>query len=423
MKSQRPLLSIVIPTRERGRYLRHCLDTAVACKDPRVEVLVSDNASEDNTAAIFTEPQYANVRYVRTSQRVPISLNFESAFSNASGQYILYIGDDDAVLPRGIGDLLEVLETRAPDIVSWPSIGYYWPDGDVNGLLTIKRRRIRGGLQDLDPEQLMRKVCAGQWAGNAVHCGCISRDLVQTVASIAGRYFYDTTPDSSGFGALALAKSYVFLNRPVTVYGRSPVSHTTQYFTLESRSYDAFVAETASDVSEEALDLRCRSIFGLSFAGLVLTRRLLRLSSPAIGFEKWKERIIRDLIFAPMQSRSEQAGFINQWFVRNQFPPIDLKLLERLPPNGAVASMQRRKSKPKVSLTAAIIETGPHFMQDVNSAVQIAENIIGPAALVRQAPWLIALKRWLGAMLRARRAKWLAATEQSIASDDAQLRE
>src|SRR5271154_1197063 len=135
---RRPLLSIVIPTRGRGLYLKHSLNAAVACKDPRIEILVSDNASEDNTAAVVAEQRDKRVRYVRTPRRGPVSDSFEFAFANATGQYILYRGDDDAVLPGGIRDLLVVLQARAPDIVAWPEIDYLWPGESAKGFIKIK---------------------------------------------------------------------------------------------------------------------------------------------------------------------------------------------------------------------------------------------------------------------------------------------
>ena len=50
----KPLLSICIPTYNRAHYLKECLGSIVAQFDDRdvrdnVEVVVSDNASPDNT--------------------------------------------------------------------------------------------------------------------------------------------------------------------------------------------------------------------------------------------------------------------------------------------------------------------------------------------------------------------------------------
>jgi abequosyltransferase len=47
----RPLLSICIPTYNRSQYLKQALETYVsnAAFDDEVEIVISDNASTDNT--------------------------------------------------------------------------------------------------------------------------------------------------------------------------------------------------------------------------------------------------------------------------------------------------------------------------------------------------------------------------------------
>jgi len=42
-------LSIVIPTCERVKYLEQAVKTALAIKDSDIEIIVSDNASKDDT--------------------------------------------------------------------------------------------------------------------------------------------------------------------------------------------------------------------------------------------------------------------------------------------------------------------------------------------------------------------------------------
>ncbi len=398
------LLSIVIPTRERGRYLRHSLNTAIACSDSRIEIVVSDNASEDNTQSILSSKRYKRVKYVRTPERVSVSRNFESAFSNASGQYVLYIGDDDAVLPNGIRDLLEILETKSPDIVSWPQVGYYWPGESANGFLRIKRRHLIGGVKERDPAELMEGVCAGERCDSSFHCGCVSRELVQTITSLAGRYHYYTIPDASAFGALAFAKSYIYLNRPVTVYGRSPASNTTALLTPGSNTYARFAAENACEAGEELLDTRCRSVFAYGLDGLMLTRRLFRLQSPPINFEGWKGRIIQDLISMPAPFRDEQAALVNRWLASNGIAGIDMTSVKSAPAKPA-SPVPVRKSTQRVSLNSVIIETGPNFVENVDSAVRVAQRLIGPGSLIQRQFWAIAFLRWLGVMAAARRAK------------------
>lgn len=67
--AQSPLLSIAIPTYNRASVLTLCLDTILAQADPfgeEIEILVSNNASTDQTAAIIQD--YVK-HYPRLKQR------------------------------------------------------------------------------------------------------------------------------------------------------------------------------------------------------------------------------------------------------------------------------------------------------------------------------------------------------------------
>jgi len=398
---RRPLLSIVIPTRGRGLYLKHSLNAAVACKDPRIEILVSDNASEDNTAAVVAEQRDKRVRYVRTPRRGPVSDSFEFAFSNATGQYILYRGDDDAVLPGGIRDLLVVLQARAPDIVAWPEIDYLWPGESAKGFIKIKRRQVEGGFEEQDRAELMRAICSGERGAYSVFLGCVSRDLVESVTSIAGRYFYHSAPDSTGFGSLACAKSVINLHRPVTVFGRSPAStsiSTTTFSAAASNSNALYVMENAGAAPEGLLDVRSRSLWAQSLDGLMLTRRIFALSSPPINFDKWRERIVGEVVGMPEPFRTEQTELLNPWLGRNGMAPVDLA-----PTPASAPSRPRGLRKRKIALSSITLPAEPGFLDNVEAAASVAEAIIGPAALSSRPPRPIALLRWLGAMARASR--------------------
>ncbi len=400
--SQQPLLSIVIPTRERGRYLEHSLNTTLACASERVEILVSDNASEDNTASLFKAQRYQHVKYVRTAKRVSICANFESAFQNTSGKYILCIGDDDAVLPSGIADLLELLETKSPCIVSWPQIPYYWPSRNADGFLKIKRRHLRGGTDERSPQETMQAICAGDWGGSSFHCGCVSKALVQRITEKAGPFFYYSIPDASWFATLAFANSYFHLNRPVTVSGTSPVSNRMALHSQASNAYAAFVHENSNAAEKNWLDLRSRSVFAFGLDGLMVTRRIFQLSGAPINAEKWKDRILGDIASMPGSIRDTQICFVNRWLAKNGIKPIDRSLIKWSPPEGSDGWRQSRRIPPRVSLSSVVIPASPHFIENVESAVITAENLIGDAALNHPAVLPIAYVRWFKLMKAAR---------------------
>lgn len=108
-----PLLTIAIPTRNRAPFLRECLSSIRAQGEAtgRIEVLVSDNASTDDTEKVIEDVRAAGlpVGYTRQPQDVGFDRNFEEVVGRARGTFTWVIGDDDWIEPGGLTRVLELL--------------------------------------------------------------------------------------------------------------------------------------------------------------------------------------------------------------------------------------------------------------------------------------------------------------------------
>src|SRR5690242_15751758 len=105
MEKQEILLSLCIPTYNRGDYLQRCLKSIVTQvgNHPQVEILISDNVSDDNTQAIgqsFAE-QYDNVHYFRNEINIGGDQNFIRLFTLATGKYIKLLNDYAEMIDGG----------------------------------------------------------------------------------------------------------------------------------------------------------------------------------------------------------------------------------------------------------------------------------------------------------------------------------
>jgi len=113
-----PLLSICIPTYNRAQHLQNCLHSiALACpqvKD-KIEVCISDNASEDETPRIIAAHAItAPVRTSRNDTNLGIPRNFLNVVGLATGEFAWLVGDDDIMLPDGLVRMVKMLEAQ-PD--------------------------------------------------------------------------------------------------------------------------------------------------------------------------------------------------------------------------------------------------------------------------------------------------------------------
>jgi abequosyltransferase len=107
-------LSICIPTFNRAEYINELLKSIV-CQDLQgVEVVVSDNASTDNTCDVLAlyAKKYANIKYSLSETNLGADLNYFRAVEMASGEYCWIIGSDDCLDAGAIKFVLNVLSTN-----------------------------------------------------------------------------------------------------------------------------------------------------------------------------------------------------------------------------------------------------------------------------------------------------------------------
>jgi len=129
MITTKPLLSICIPTFNRADLLEVCLATVVPQLLPfahEVECIVSDNASSDHTTEVIERfSKTFEIRYFRNHSNIGIIANITRCTSElAEGDYVLLIGDDDALTEGAVSRILEDLRAQdRPDMIAL-NVGY-----------------------------------------------------------------------------------------------------------------------------------------------------------------------------------------------------------------------------------------------------------------------------------------------------------
>lgn len=109
----RPKLTIAIPTYNRSSKLSECVDRVIEYgKDLNIEIIISDNASTDNTQEVVERIKKNNpeISYYRNSENLGFDGNFLNCFEKAKGQYVWLLSDDDILLPGAIESVLVGLE-------------------------------------------------------------------------------------------------------------------------------------------------------------------------------------------------------------------------------------------------------------------------------------------------------------------------
>ena len=125
MKNEQPILSICVPTRNRGArlqiMLKSLLPQIVLFGAEKIQIVISNNASLDETDDVincFCEQGFS-VEYYKQKTNIGHK-NLDFVISKARGKYILLSGDDDIYSPNFLSSVQPFLENKSEfGILHW----------------------------------------------------------------------------------------------------------------------------------------------------------------------------------------------------------------------------------------------------------------------------------------------------------------
>jgi hypothetical protein len=118
MSAEQLLISIGLPVFNGGEHLCRALDALMAQDYENFELIISDNASTDETKAICQDyaARDCRIRYFRNEINVGAAKNFNRVFELSNGPYFMWVGHHDLWHPTFISKGIELLESE-PSVV------------------------------------------------------------------------------------------------------------------------------------------------------------------------------------------------------------------------------------------------------------------------------------------------------------------
>lgn len=110
--SEQPLVTVCIPTHNRPEMLRHSLQSVLDQSYRRIEVIVSDNASDTDTAAVVDSFGDNRVRIDRLDANIGLHGNMSRCLRLGTGKYRTMLHDDDLMLPGNVHSKVAFFETH-----------------------------------------------------------------------------------------------------------------------------------------------------------------------------------------------------------------------------------------------------------------------------------------------------------------------
>jgi len=217
--------SVVLPTRERADTLEWALRTVAAIDYDNLQIVVSDNDSQDRTESVVRQLNDPRILYVNTGQRLSMSHNWEFALSKVDGDWVTFLGDDDGLLPDCIDKVNSIIDWTDTSAIRSTGCSYFWPDSMVFGNTTLIVP-VTKGYEKRRSSHWLRKLYAGKAAYTDLpvfyNGGFVELSAIQRSLGPDGRFFRSCIPDV--YSSVALGKvlqDYIFLREPLHVSGRS----------------------------------------------------------------------------------------------------------------------------------------------------------------------------------------------------------
>ncbi|MCM8783433.1 MAG: glycosyltransferase family 2 protein [Candidatus Omnitrophica bacterium] len=156
---EKKLVSIIIPTYNREKEVLECISSLLNISYPNFEIIVVDNASQDNTANIIKEKfsNIKNIKILELSQNLGAAGGRNEGIRHAKGEYLCFVDNDNIVDKNFLTELVKLAETDEKIGFVGPKMYYFndperiWYAGAEISLLTSRGRYI--GISEIDKGQ------------------------------------------------------------------------------------------------------------------------------------------------------------------------------------------------------------------------------------------------------------------------------
>ena len=137
--SELPLVSVIIASYNHGPYIEASINSVLAQSYPRIELLVVDDGSKDDSVERIQRLKQKRGFDFRVQKNQGLSLTLNEAILRASGSLIAPFGSDDIMYPERIARQVEYLSDKPEVGICAGNIEFI----DGSGLVVEKRFRQR----------------------------------------------------------------------------------------------------------------------------------------------------------------------------------------------------------------------------------------------------------------------------------------
>jgi glycosyltransferase involved in cell wall biosynthesis len=149
-----PTVSVIIPAYNAGKFLEETVRSVLSQSYADLEIIICDDGSTDNTAAVAASVHDARVKYIH-QQNAGVSAARNNGAAHATGKFLAFLDADDLFYPGNLSRKVEAL-------VKNPEAGMAFADCDVIDGSSRKTGEVLTGK----PENILENLLL--WNGTVV---------------------------------------------------------------------------------------------------------------------------------------------------------------------------------------------------------------------------------------------------------------
>jgi len=111
-----PTVSVIIPTYNRRKYLSRAIDSVLSQTFEDYEVLVIDDASQDDTAQLIGQYKDARIKYHRHEKNCGAPAARNTGLRLATGEFIAFLDSDNEWLPERLQTQIKLFSSLGKDV-------------------------------------------------------------------------------------------------------------------------------------------------------------------------------------------------------------------------------------------------------------------------------------------------------------------
>ena len=223
--SDTPLLSIVVPTKNRYKYLFCLIELIEGFKSEEIELVIQDNSDDNSEIMRFcNKTVFTNLKYYHTEESISVVSNSDKAVLHSTGEYVCVIGDDDGIT-SDIVNQVKIMKDKGYEAMLTRLAIYNWPDYVDNscfrlsGTMTVDK--MIGRNNTIDPKAELLKVCKNGFKDIGrlpkVYQAVVKRSTLDKIYDKCGTFFPGPSPDMANAIALSSLVDKVWYNEKPTI--------------------------------------------------------------------------------------------------------------------------------------------------------------------------------------------------------------